>query len=66
MKLISDTTYERLIRRADRADELEQKLERLRVRHQQVILEAGLQGFTVEVKPEVPAQPARMVLRKKH
>ena len=32
-------------------------------RHQELLLLIGLKGMTVEMKPAVPAQPARQVLR---
>ena len=32
-------------------------------RHQELLLLIGLKGLAVEIKPAIPAQPARMILK---
>jgi predicted nuclease with TOPRIM domain len=47
---------ERLRARTGRLRQLEQS-------YQELVLTVGLKGFAVEIKPEVPAKPATLVLR---
>ena len=73
MRVMSDASYERLLNRimtleheltaqAARSHELGRRLRELRVRHQELVLEIGLTGLEVVVKPQV-VKAARTVLR---
>ena len=75
MRIVTKDSYVRLSLRGSIAEgELSQLRERhkaLVARHRKLVddhhaltLQCGLKGFTVEVKPEVPAKPATLVLRK--
>ena len=74
MRLMTEASYQRLLNRimtleheltaqAARSNELLRRLRELRVRHQELVLEIGLTGLEVVVKPQV-VKAARTVLRR--
>jgi hypothetical protein len=60
MRILSEKSYRRLIERnrvlASRCQSVERS-------YQELVLLLGLKGFTVDLKPEVPAKPAALFLK---
>lgn len=70
MKLLSEKSYRRLIALESENTGLKEKLRlrffrirELEQSYQTLVLNVGMKGFAVEIKPEVPAKPATLVLR---
>ena len=60
MKILSDKSYRDLVDSRHRALARARKAE---IDLQQLILDAGLRGFEVVLRPEVPAVPARLTMK---
>lgn len=65
MKILSERSYAELADHRAKRIVLVHKYRALEREHQELLLLLGSEGLMVEKKPEVPAQPARLVLRRK-
>lgn len=61
IKILSSSSYDGMRERLERQ---QKRIRALENSYQQLVLQCGLHGFEVIIKPEVPAQPARVVLKK--
>jgi len=75
MKLLSERSHRELLAQAERATSefrrlaesnamLRRRIKELEKNYQELVLRAGIEGFSVEFKPAVPAQPPKLVLKR--